>query len=211
MAEQVIEKSYAEQIADKKKKKRIIISIVSLSLVFMIALIVIVMACVKIDLKPTVIKDPTRIYFNSQTTVQYDESTDEYKEFMEEYNKTFNISYLSALFMGQLGGYEIIEDQLQTLPEEVTENTYVNFLYKNEKVTLTKQDGKTYYSKYNSNYSIDFTEVTFLLSSENKTQDMTIYLKYNWNTTGSGAGKNYYAEIKLKANTYNLYKIYENL
>lgn len=211
MAEQVIEKSYAEQIADKKKKKRIITSIISLSLVFVIALMVIIMACVKVDLKPSVIKEPTRIYFNTQSTVQYDSSTDEYKKFMEEYDKTFSLSYLSALFTGQLGGYEIIEDQLQALPSELTEGVYANFIYKNDKITLTRKDGKTYYSKYNSNYSIDFTEVTFALSSENKVQDTTMYLKYSWSTTDSGTTREYYAEIKLKANTYNLYKIYENL
>ena len=211
MSEEVIEKTYAEQIAQKNKKKKIIISTLSLSLVFMIALAFIVMAVVRVDLKPTVVTNPDRIYFNGKTTSQYIPTTNEYQDFMEEYDKTFGISYLTALFSGRLGGYEILEDKLSTLPAEVTNEDYVTFVYKFNNVTLTNSNGTTYYSKYNSNYSIDFYEVSFALSKENKIQDITMYLKYDWQTEGSSTAKTYFAEVKLKANTYGLYTVYSEM
>lgn len=211
MSEEIIEKTYAEQIAEKNKKKKLIISIVSLSLVLIIAITFIVMAVVKVDLKPSVIKNPDRIYFNSKTSSQYISTTDEYKDFMEEYDKTFGISYLSALFSGRLGGYEIVEDKLTSLPASVTGNNYVTFIYKTGNITLTQSNGKTYYSKYNSNYSIDFYEVSFTLSNENAIKDLSMYVKYDWQTEGSSTKKTYYAEVKLKANTYGLYNVYSNI
>lgn len=204
--EQVVEETYAEQIAKKSKIKRIIISVVSLSLVLMIAVAFIVMACVKVDSKPSFITEPTRIYFNNETTVQYDNEDQLYQDFMDEYNKTFTTSYLSALFSGNLGGYDIEERVTQTLPEDVTEQTYVTFLYKNQKITLLDKDGKTYYSKYNSNYSIDFYEVSFVLSNEDKQQNIDMYLKYTW----QDSNKEWYTKVTFKANTYNLYQIYAN-
>lgn len=212
MTEQMIEtKTYAEQIALRKKKKIKIISIVAFALVFMIALTIILMACIKVDLRPSLIKDPDSIYFNSKTTVQYDETNEKYNKFLDEYDRSFNASFLTALFAGRLGGYDIEENHLTVLPEDVTNGNYVTFLYKNEEdyITLVTSDGKTYYSKYNSNYSIEFSQVTFALSEENKLQDTTLYLKYNWNTTNSGSGKDYYIELKLKANTYNLNELYK--
>ena len=77
MTEQMIEtKTYAEQIALRRKKKIKIISIIAFALVFMIALTIILMACIKVDLRPSLIKDTDSIYFNSKTTVQYDETNE---------------------------------------------------------------------------------------------------------------------------------------
>ena len=211
MSENLIEKTYAEQIAEKSKKKKLIISIVSLSLVLMISIMFIVMATVNIDLKPSVIKHPDRIYFNSKTSSQYIATTDEYKDFMEEYDKVFGISYLSALFSGRLGGYEIVEDKLvsKDLTEKLVNQNYVTFVYLNDKITLTNSNGKTYYSKYNSNYSIDFYEVTFALSNKNEIEDISMYLKYDLQDSSGDVTR--YAEVKLKANTYGLYEIYNNI
>ena len=213
MSEKIIEKSYAEQIAHKKKIRKLATCIVSLSLVLMISITVIVLACVRIDLKPSVITNPYSIYFNSDTSFKYYQGDEKYDDFFEEYDKAFNISYLSAIFSGRANGYEIVDmhdTDHKSLPDEVKEGDYVTFIY-NDEITLTKPNNTTYYSIYNPNYSIDFTEVTFALSSEDKQEDMTMYLKYNWNTTGSGSGTNYYAQIKLKANTYNLYRIYKGI
>ena len=204
-----IEKTYAEQIAEKKRKKKIWISSVVISVVALLAVAIITLACVRVNLKPEVITNPSRIYFNTEKSIQYDADDKLYQDFMSEYQNTFEISTLSALFTGRLSGYRIEENQLKSLPIQVTEGEYVTFLY-NEKTTLTRPNGKTYYSIYNSNYSIDFTEVTFALSSEDKQSDITMYLKYNWNLKGTGSGTDYYAEINLSANTYGLYQIYQN-
>ena len=206
---EVTTKTFAEQIADKNKKKKVLISIVSLSLVFVFSLIVILLAVIKLDLRPSVISDPSSIYFNGQSTVQYDKNDQEYHEFLKEYNKSFQISYLTAMFSGRLGGYDIQERQLKSLPNNVTGGNYVTFLYKNEEdyLTLTKSNGRVYYSNTNSNYVIRFFEVTFALSEDNKIEDTTMYLKYNYPNSTTG----YYIEVNVKANTFKLNKIYENI
>lgn len=205
MTEQVVEKTYAEQIAEKNKKKKIIISSVSLGLVFIIALAIILMAVIKVDLKPSVVSEPTNFYFNSSSSVQYDKNDEEYEEFINGFNNSFRVSVLTGLFSGNLRDYEIVEDKIKSLPSEVTEGNYVTFLYKDGSIKLLEKNGQTYYSKYNSNNSIDFDQVTFALSEENKIQDMSMYLKYTENSNS------YYCEIKLKGNTYNLNELYKNI
>lgn len=205
--EQVTNETYAEQIEKKAKKKRIIISVVALSLVLFLAIAVIVMAAVKVNLKPDVITHPTRIYFNSQSTVQYDSEDEFYQDFMKEYDKTFSTSYLSALFLGNLDGYEITEYVSQSdFQTALTDKDYVTFVYKNQTITLKDKNGKTYYLSTNSNYSIDFYEVTFVLSNEDKQQDFDMYLKYKLPESSTER----YAKITFKANTYSLYQIYLN-
>lgn len=206
---EVMTKTFAEQIADKNKKRKTLISIISLSFVLILSLIVILLAIIKVDLRPSVITDPSSIYFNSQSTIQYDKNDQEYHEFLKEYNNAFQISYLTAMFSGRLGGYEIQENQLKSLPNNVTEGDYVTFLYKNEEdyLTLTKSNGRVYYSNINSNYVIKFFEVTFALSEDNKIKDTTMYLKYNYPDSTT----NYYIEVNVKANTFKLNKIYENI
>jgi len=212
MSKEVVEKTFAEQIAAKKKRNRLITAIISCSIGLAIVATIVTLSIVKVDLKPSIITSPSSMYFNGNTSAKYDnydDPIDIYDDFMTEFNQSFSISYLTGIFTGRLGGYDITEDHIESLPNTVTDSTYVTFYYK-DKITLTKQDGKTYYSKYNSNYSIDFSEVTFALSSEDKVDNMTIYLKYNWKVSGSSTSKTYYAGITLKGNTYKLNEIYNN-
>ena len=205
---EVVEKSYAEQIAEKNKRKKIIISSISLGLVFIIALTVILLATIKVDLRPSVIENPSAIYFNGNSSIQYDKSDEEYKEFMNKYNEAFRVSILTGLFSNNLKDYEIVETRdssSQSLPTSVTSGNYVTFLYKSGNVTLVKKDGKTYYSIYNSNNSIDFYQVSFALSSEDSIKDMSMYLKYKTGVTER------YVEVKLKGNTFNLNEYYESI
>ena len=205
---EVIEKSYAEQIAEKNRKKKIIISSVSLALVFIIALAVILLAVIKVDLKPSVVENPSAIYFNGNSSIQYDNNDEEYKEFIKRYDDSFRVSVLTGLFSNNLKDYEIVETRdssSQSLPSTVTSGNYVTFLYKAGNITLVKKDGTTYYSIFNSNNSIDFYEVSFALSDDNAIKDMSMYLKYKTGVTER------YVEVKLKGNTFNLNKYYEEI
>lgn len=205
---EVIEKSYAEQIAEKNRKKKIIISSVSLALVFIIALAVILLAVIKVDLKPSVVENPSAIYFNGNSSIQYDNNDEEYKEFMKRYDDSFRVSVLTGLFSNNLKDYEIVETRdsgSQSLPSTVTSGNYVTFLYKEGNITLVKKDGTTYYSIFNSNNSIEFYEVSFALSDDNAIKDMSMYLKYKTGVTER------YVEVKLKGNTFNLNKYYDEI
>jgi len=208
MSKEVVEKTFAEQIAAKKKRNRLITAIISCSFGLALVITIVTLALVHVDLRPSVITNPSSMYFNGETWYKYDNTDDLYTEFLDEYKDSFSISYLTGIFSGRLGGYDIVEDHLTTLPEDVTNGNYVTFTY-NDKITLTKQDGKVYYSKNNTNYSIDFYEVTFALSTEDKVDNMTMYLKYDWKPDGAKSSKTYYAEINLKGNTYALNQICE--
>ena len=205
MTEEKIEKTYAEQIAEKSRRKKIIISSVCLGLVFIIALAIILMATIKVDLRPSVVSNPTSIYFNNNSSIQYDRADEEYNAFMQEYNDAFRVSVLTGIFSNNLTDYVIEENRITSLPTELTSGNYVTFMFKENPITLVKKDGKTYYSKYNSKNSIDFTQASFALSSEDKIQDTTMYLKYNSGT------KTYYAEVKLKGNTYKLNEYFKSI
>ncbi len=203
------EKTFEEQIKAKSKKKKLIISLVSLFLGVAIATTVVVMSLVTVDLRPTQITTPSSFYFNNETYYKYDKTDDFYSEFLDQFENSFKISYLSGLFSSKLGGYEIVEEHISSLPNEVTQGNYVTFVY-NDKITLQKSNGRVYYSKYNNNYSIDFYEVVFALSDENKVEDMAMYVKYDW-TSSSNSTNPFYTKISLKGNTYPLNELYKGL
>ena len=203
------EKTFEEQIKAKSKKKKLIISLVSLFLGVAIATTVVVMSLVTVDLRPIQITTPSSFYFNNETYYKYDKTDDFYSEFLDQFENSFKISYLSGLFSSKLGGYEIVEEHISSLPNEVTQGNYVTFVY-NDKITLQKSNGRVYYSKYNNNYSIDFYEVVFALSDENKVEDMAMYVKYDW-TSSSNSTNPFYTKISLKGNSYPLNELYKGL
>lgn len=212
--EKVLE-SVSDEILAKKKRKRIITYSIISSIVFILATLIVVLSCVKIDLRPSFMGDALSysITIDGKNYMTLDESSEEYDEFNQTYLKSFKTQYLTALFTGRLGGFTITETPSNfyastssktpssTLKSELGKN-YVRVLFSEEKQILNS-NGKVYYSEYMSNKTFTFDEMYFNLSTENSSQDLTLYLGGKREGTESVR----IIKINVRANTYNLYKM----
>ncbi len=199
------EKTFAEQIADKQNKKKKIIAFSSIAVILVLIISIVVLAVVNINLKPSMISDPSYIYFNNETTYKKNPNDEKYKEFMKEFDTCFTTSTLNGIFSGRLGGYDIIEDKTQiSLSDELNEKNYVNFLYDDEQ-TLKFDNGTVYFSKYDTSKSIEFSQVVMVLSEEDRLQNTSLYFKYE-----TSEGNVRYAEIILQANTSKMFDLFED-
>ena len=102
----------------KSKKGTRITAIVILSVVFAISLFVLIASLATVSLNPRFVAKPDEIYvYEAKKTTpsgQITKEDDLYKEFLEYYDSMFSSSFLSALFSGRLGGYELSTNQLST-------------------------------------------------------------------------------------------------
>lgn len=207
--------SVSDEYLSKKKRKRQITYSSLLSIIFIIATIIIVMSSVRVDLKPQFIENPTSysIYINKDPKVRIDETDEDYEEFYEKYQNSFNVSYLTALFTGKLGAYKIEETRddfylnesgktgISTALSNALGENYVWLSYLNEQ-QMKSADGKVYYSVFNTNeYELKYEDVYFNISNKNEDAELTFY----FGTTGAGLGYTI-TKITVRANTYSLYE-----
>lgn len=205
-----------EYLAKKKRNRKIIFSVISF-LTLALATIIIVMSCIKVNLKPSFISDASsyRITINNSDKMLLDKSSEEFEEFNKIFEESFSMNYLSALFAGKLGGYEIKSDDETTdyFYSNTTNNTgmsttlknalgsnYVRVKFAEDKV-VKYSNGETYKSKYNSDNELVFNELFFNLSTSEEDEKITFYL----GTTGYLSGTRI-TKITIKANTYALYE-----
>ncbi len=206
--------SVSDEYLKKKKRTRNIVYTTILSVLLAVAMIVIVMSSITVGLKPSFIGNPSSysIYINGSEKKYIDESSAEYDEFYDIYSKSFNVSYLSALFTGKLGGYQI-EETLDAFYSNSTDKTgisnalstllgsnYVKLEFAGEK-PIKKANGEVYKSIYNTNCELVFEDVYFTINSENADKDLTFY----FGTTGIGMGYTI-TKISIRANTSALYE-----
>ncbi len=83
-------------------KKKIGIAI-AFTLIFVIAVAVIVMVCVKVNYKPEIINPTTITVLNSEkkSITLTEDNENLYNQLIDEFEKSFTRTYLSALFAGQ--------------------------------------------------------------------------------------------------------------
>lgn len=212
--EKVLEEVSDEFLAKKKRKRTVTYSIIS-AIVLALATVIIVLSCIKVDLRPAFIGDALsyRVTISGSERMTLDESNEEFEEFNETYLKSFRTRYLTALFTGRLGGYTITETASNfytsttsktpssALRNELGQN-YVRVLLSEEQQILNS-NGKVYYSVFNSNKTFTFDEMYFNLSTENSSQDLTLFLGGKREGTDSVR----IIKINVRANTYNLYKM----
>lgn len=209
--------SVSDEYISKKKRKRKITYSTLLSVLLAIATIIIVLASIRVDLKPSFLTHPSSysIYISGSEKMYIDETSEEYEEFYKAYSNSFNVSYLSALFTGKLGEYKIEESPdkgnkfyanetnktgiSSTLSTALGSN-YIKLEYFEEQ-QVKKANGDTYYSAYNSVEELRFEDVYFPLNTENKDSDLTFYL----GTVGAGNGYTI-TKITVRANTFALYE-----
>lgn len=203
-------------LAKKKRNRKIAFSIISL-LTLALATVIIVLSCVRVNFKPAFIDNAVRYEITlkeNSSTVVYEESEEKFKQFDKIFEETFSLNYLTALFSGKLGGYEINSDNETT--ENFYSNTqenigmssalksalgdnYVKVKFAEEK-EVQYSNGKAYKSKYNSSVSLVFDELYFNLNTTDAEDNLTFYMGTRGYLSGTKITK-----ITIKANTYALY------
>ena len=103
--------SYEDRIKDRKKRNTRITSIVILSVVFAIAIFILISSLAMVGLNPKFVARPDTIYVydagKSVASGHITSEDEEYDIFMQYYDDMFSSSFLSAMFSGRLGGYDI--------------------------------------------------------------------------------------------------------
>ena len=127
----------------KEKKKKNIFTIVFLAVVFVLAVVIICLASIPLNLKPSFLKDENNISsveirVNETSTSIFNDDTREFNEFNKVLNDAFGQTYFSALFNGSLGSVKIVEgdengDYLEATDFESDLNSYVKFNLVEEK------------------------------------------------------------------------------
>ena len=95
----------------KVRKRRIITNSILLSLCLLLAIAIIVLAVLRIDLKPRFDATPDYVYIKVDTDseeknfAKSDEET--YNQFMNVYNNSLSTSVLTSIFTGNVYGYVV--------------------------------------------------------------------------------------------------------
>lgn len=207
--------SVNDQIMKKKKRKRqIIFSIIS-AVVLALAITIITLSSIKIDLKPFFISQPSRIEvtLNSQSVPWlYTEEDEEYAKINNLFNNSFKTNYMTALFSGEYGNYEVVETSdkfyssysdgvgsgmSSTLKSNLGSN-YIHFYYATSQ-QVYNHDKTLYHSNRNTaEYTIEYVDVYFSLEA-NDDGNVTFYFG------STGALSNKIVKITVSANISALY------
>lgn len=204
----------------KEKKKKNIFTIVFLAMVFVLAVVIICLASIPLNLKPSFLKDENNIgnveiRVNETTTSIINDGTAEFNEFNKVLNDAFGQTYFSALFNGSLGSVKIVEgdengDYLEATDFVSDLNSYVKFNLINEKSIIV--NGKEYSSKIQIKaIPFTFTEVYLVLSDEGGIADASFYaiVKYvDAVTLEELKDGEYVVEIRTKGDTSKIVEHY---
>ena len=214
--DEIYEEIQAEKLLQKRKKKRIAI-LCGLSLAFVLALSLIIMAVVPISLKPACIgNDFTQVilYHGKDNPRNVDVA-----KFKTYYNKAFKQNFLEALFSGSLS-YDIEENGNESSASSVLGeqgtlrggNSYFAVLSFDEK-EVTYRSGKTYKSRYLPDGNLTFTSAYIVLNEGEGVQDTTIYIPARRQKSASDTtiGKDYLITITVRSNSNIIVKNWDNL
>lgn len=206
--EEIVQKTFAEQLAENKKKKSKIVSGCIFGIIFALVTIIVVLACVPYSNRPTNLPNPSSIRFNTTShSREYGINEDEYKDFIEIYNQAFETNYLKGMFSGRLSGYKIDHENsngswITSIPSDVTSGNYVVFDYWDEAPYLLDNNGKIVMSKKDSTQSVKIKTITFAVNDQESDQTIDMYIAYDL-VIGSST-QSYYVKISAKANTYKM-------
>lgn len=212
-----LKRSVDDLYIEKRRKKKKIVYITSLAVSLALALVIIIMSCVKIDLRPKFVLNPDRVTIHSSeissNSSNFYKDSDLYEDFTKIYNDIFTISSLSALFSGNTGNYDIDEttetfDPSTSNFKEALGENYVE-LYFNEPQKLYNKNGSEYVSAFMSGYKLSFNAIYFPFSNENMEKELTFYVALKGNKGSSTATTK--TTIALRGNTYKIYKFLDKL
>lgn len=205
--EEIVQKTFAEQLAENKKRKSKIIAGCIFGIIFALVTIIVVLACVPYSSRPTNLPEPSSIKFhNTSHSREYGVNDDEYKDFVSIYKQSFETNYLKGIFSGRLGGYKIDHENpngswITSIPSDVTSGNYIVFDYWSEAPELLDSNGKVVMSKKDSSQSVKIKTITFAVNDQESDQIIDMYVAYD---LVLGATQQYYVKISTKANTYKM-------
>lgn len=199
-----------EFLKKKNRKRKITLAIIS-AVILAFSIVIITLSCVRVDLKPYFIEEPTQFSINIDgKTLYYDSSDENYNEFYSEFLKTFEITYMSAIFTGCLQDYKIVETSsnfyknntvnsaISSDMSSLLGSNYVHLYYIAEQ-KLYNANGQVCTSKYNSSQELKYVDIYFPLSTEDQIKDLTFYFG------AYGDSQPRITKLTIKVNSYSLY------
>ena len=183
--------SVSDEYLRKKRRKKIITLSSILSVVLILSIAIITLACVNVNLKPFFIEPPSSytIVIDGSERATLTMTDDEYNEFTELFEKSMQVNALQALFTGRLGGYSINEGRpsansfytsnstkvdLNSSLVSTLGSNYVRMRYSVEQ-NLFKSNGSYQYSSFDTTKKLCYIDIVFSLSTENQDSDVTLY------------------------------------
>jgi len=183
-------KIVTENLLQRKKKKKLITSIV-LGVAFALAVVIIILASVPVNLSPACLSTnfETIEFFNPNKTTPSEGKIDKrddlmnanYDKFVKVFKQSFAEPYIAAIFGGTLGYYQVEEKYTDfsdaNIKSKIGSSKYVVLTYAEEK-TLTDRNGKTFVSGYtNKGEKLTFKEVYVTVNETNGVIDTNLYFK----------------------------------
>lgn len=207
----------------KEKKRKKITTIVFLSVVFVLAVVIICLASIPLNLKPSYFKTgdyQANVFINGHSVTgamspSDDESNVDYNELVGVFNSAFQQTYFSALFNGSLSGVTLRENKVtydNFYSDNLSGGSYVRFEF-NEAKTLLNASGNVYQSTQNHQAEpFTFNEAYLLISEEDGVQDASFYVVVRYlNSDGEELTNftgEYVIQIETKANTSVIFEHY---
>ena len=102
--------SIDDQYIAKKRRQRIITNSIILSLTLILGIAIILLSCLKIDLKPKFDATPDYVEVvtdKNSNDLSFAKGDEIYDKFLNIYNNSLSTSILTSLFTGNFYGYEI--------------------------------------------------------------------------------------------------------
>lgn len=189
--------SIDDQYMAKMKKKRIIVNSIILSLCVAIAFVIILLACLRIDLKPKFDSTPEYVEITvdgKSDPISFAKDDERYDEFMSIYNTALSTSILTSIFTGNVYGYNI--EYAGTGASDTTERFYETYsngngygissalssrlgsnyvhLRFNEEQSIYHSNGTVLDGRY-SDKAIFYKDVYFTISNNENSTEVTYY------------------------------------
>ena len=196
------------EVALKRKRTSRVIAFSLLGIVLALVVLIIVGACVKVNLKPYIAANHDRVTIYNQNSVygQFDSDQEKYQQFMQQFDEIFETSFLVALFSGRLGDYQITGQQdnqlFSTVESQLKNGYYVEFKYDLPQ-TVTYNDGSAYKDIWHTDQTLSFTSLYFAISQTDELSTLDIYVAVKYKADQNS--QTYALKISQKANTYVLY------
>lgn len=218
--ENVLDLVSDEYLRKKKRNKKIIFSCIS-AFVLALAIVIITLACVRVDLKPFFLNEPTSIDIHTtEGTYSLAPNDENYSKYNDIFESSFNSTVLTAMFTGNLGAYTINEERSEyfysdsdnktginsDLSEYLTDN-YIH-LYYSQPQSLKNADGSQYYSRFSSRTgAMYFKDVYFNITDTDNEEELTFYIGGYTTREGYSDNRAQIVKISVRANTYRLYQL----